>query len=104
MPPPRGPNSFNFMLFMEKFGKYVCWRPLEGWHPHRGEILDLPLTSSITNYYLVVSVCPDVVTDLTSSEIHCIFFSGEKNPGADPAFPIRRGPTLGGGGTNLPFF
>ena len=25
--PPRGPNSFNFMQFLGKFGKIVCWRP-----------------------------------------------------------------------------
>ena len=24
---PRGPNSFNFMQFLEKFGKIICWRP-----------------------------------------------------------------------------
>ena len=26
-PPPGGPNSFNFMQFLGKFGKIVCWRP-----------------------------------------------------------------------------
>ena len=26
--PPQGPNSFNFMQFLGKFGKIVCWRPL----------------------------------------------------------------------------
>ena len=25
-PPPWGPNSFNFMQFLGKFGKIVCWR------------------------------------------------------------------------------
>ena len=25
---PPGPNSFNFMKFLGKFGKIVCWRPL----------------------------------------------------------------------------
>ena len=25
--PPGGPNSFNFMQFLEKFGKITCWRP-----------------------------------------------------------------------------
>ena len=25
-PPPGGPNSFNFMQFLGKFGKIVCWR------------------------------------------------------------------------------
>ena len=27
-PLPGGPNSFNFMQFLGKFGKIVCWRPL----------------------------------------------------------------------------
>ena len=26
-----------------KIGKIICWLPLEGWHPHLGEILDPPL-------------------------------------------------------------
>ena len=26
-PPPGGPNSFNFMQFLGKYGKIVCWRP-----------------------------------------------------------------------------
>ena len=26
-PLPGGPNSFNFMHFLGKFGKFVCWRP-----------------------------------------------------------------------------
>ena len=45
MPPPEGPNSFNFMQFLRKFGKIVCWRPpLPGsWRPLLGEILDPPL-------------------------------------------------------------
>ena len=25
--PPVGPNSFNFMQFLGKFGKIVCWHP-----------------------------------------------------------------------------
>ena len=28
--------------FLGKFAKIVCWRPLEGWRPHLGEILDPP--------------------------------------------------------------
>ena len=36
--PPGDPNSFNFMQFLRKFGKIVCWRP------HLGEILDPPLS------------------------------------------------------------
>ena len=43
---PSGPNSFNFMQFWGNFGKIVCWRPLEGWCPHLGEILDSPLDRS----------------------------------------------------------
>ena len=36
-PPPRGRTSLNFMQFLGKFGKIVCWLPL------LGEILDPPL-------------------------------------------------------------
>ena len=44
-PPPGGPNSFNFMQFLGKFGNIVCWRPPppESWRPLLGEILDPPL-------------------------------------------------------------
>ena len=44
-PPNWGTNSFNFMQFLGKFGKIVCWRPPppESWCPHHGEILDPPL-------------------------------------------------------------
>ena len=31
------------MQFLGKFGKIVCWRPLEGWRTHLGKILDPPL-------------------------------------------------------------
>ena len=41
---PPGPNSSNFVQFLGKFGKIVCWRPLlESWPPFLGEILDPPL-------------------------------------------------------------
>ena len=30
-------NSLNFMQFFRKFGKLVCWRPLEGRRPSYGE-------------------------------------------------------------------
>ena len=30
---PGGPNSFNFMQFLRKFGKIVCWRPFRGLAP-----------------------------------------------------------------------
>ena len=44
-PPPGGPNSFNFMQFLGKFGKIVCWRPPPpgSLRPLLGEILDPPL-------------------------------------------------------------
>ena len=47
--PPGGPNSFNFMQFLGKFGKIVCWCPLESWRPLLGEILDPPLASEPLN-------------------------------------------------------
>ena len=44
MGPPGGPNSFNFMQFLGKFGKFLCLRPPPGsWCPLFGEILDPPL-------------------------------------------------------------
>ena len=42
-PPPGGPNSFNFMQFLGKYGKVVCWCPPGSWCPLLGEILDPPL-------------------------------------------------------------
>ena len=41
--PPWGSHSFNFMHFFGKFGKTVCWCPLESWGPLLREILDSPL-------------------------------------------------------------
>ena len=38
--PPGGPNSFNFMWFLGKFDKFVCWRPPGELAPLLGEILD----------------------------------------------------------------
>ena len=40
---PRGPNSFDFMQFLGKFRKIVCWGPLGSWRPLLGKILDPPL-------------------------------------------------------------
>ena len=53
-PPPGGPNSFNFMQFLGKFGKIVCWRPPPpgSWRPLLGEILDPPLYASYWNVVL----------------------------------------------------
>ena len=47
-------NSFNFMQFLGTFGKFVCWRPLEGWRPHLGEILDPQLLMEDANPYVWV--------------------------------------------------
>ena len=45
---PLVPNYFNFMQFLGKFGKIICWCPLLGsWCPHLGKILDLPLQMCI---------------------------------------------------------
>ena len=58
---PRGPNSFNFMQFLGKFGKIVCWRPPECWRPLLGEILDPPLA-------MVGLAPPTVVFTLTDTD------------------------------------
>ena len=34
--PPGGPNSFNFMQFLGKFGKIVCWPPQRAGAPYSG--------------------------------------------------------------------
>ena len=37
----RGPSSFNFMQFLRKFGKIVCWQPPpRGLAPPPRQILD----------------------------------------------------------------
>ena len=46
-PPPERPNSFDFMQFLGKFGKIICWRPpwgVDAPYP-REEILDPPLSN-----------------------------------------------------------
>ena len=51
--PAGGSNSFNFMLFLGKFGKIVCWCSPKGWRPHLGEILNPPLlTYEFSRQYL----------------------------------------------------
>ena len=47
---PWGPNSFNFMQFLGKFGKIVCWRP-----PPPGELASPPWGNpgSATDYLAV---------------------------------------------------
>ena len=44
---PGYPNSFNFMQYLGKFGKIVCWRLLEHWRPYLSEILDSLVLSLI---------------------------------------------------------
>ena len=47
---PWGPNSFNFVQFLGKFGKIVCWRaPPGSWCPLLREILDPPLSRDLAN-------------------------------------------------------
>ena len=36
---PGGSKFFQFHAVLGNFGKIVCWRPLESWPPHLGEIL-----------------------------------------------------------------
>ena len=46
--PSGRPNYFNFMQFLGKFGKIICWRPSPGiWRPLLGEILDPPLLNNV---------------------------------------------------------
>ena len=49
--PPGGPNSFNFMHFLGKFGKIVCWRPPPGElaPPPRG----IPRSATVNNFVAV---------------------------------------------------
>ena len=53
--PPPGPNSFNFMQFLEKFGKIVCWRPPGELAPpprgNPGSATALAITSKIFEYF-----------------------------------------------------
>ena len=34
---PPVPNSLNFMQFLGKFGKIICWHPLGGWRRYLEE-------------------------------------------------------------------
>ena len=45
--PTWGSKLFQFHAVFAKIGKIVCWRPLWGWRPHLGEILDPPLTGTM---------------------------------------------------------
>ena len=46
MRPSGGPNSFNFMQFLRKFGKIVCWGPRGVGTPPRGN----PGSATDSNY------------------------------------------------------
>ena len=65
--PPGGPNSFNFMQFLGKYGKIVCWRPPGSWRPLLGEILDPPLTIVINSHVTEILMRQSV------SQKHLIF-------------------------------
>ena len=49
--PHWSPNSFNFMEFLGKFGKIICWCPPGSWCPLLREILDPPLLCIFMQHY-----------------------------------------------------
>ena len=51
-------NFLNFMQFLVKFGKIVCWRPLEDWRPSYGQSWIRPRKSSccVLTLYLFLSL------------------------------------------------
>ena len=69
---PGGPNSFNFMQFLGKFGKIVCWRLLsEVTLPNRIFILKLRSNSPKANRNQLTPSVKDkvVITDIPKSII-----------------------------------
>ena len=54
--PPTDQNFLNFMQFLGKSGKFVCWcpLPLEGWRPLLRRILYPPLLMSPNNVPLLI--------------------------------------------------
>ena len=55
-PPPRDPNSFNFMqFFLENLANLHVGAPLGSWRPLRGEILDPPLKTIVRRAVHAVS-------------------------------------------------
>ena len=52
--PLRTKNFLNFMQFLGKSGKFVCWRPPRSWRPLLREILYPPLAPEILD--LLVSL------------------------------------------------
>ena len=78
--PPRDPSSFNFMQFLGKFGKIVCWRPPGSWRPLLGEILDPPLQSahdikkmqrisSLTSSEMMFTVSHDLLQEVAIRDV-----------------------------------
>ena len=63
--PPGGPNSFNFMQFLGKFGKIVCWCP-------PGELVPPPQGNpgSATAVYTVFTPHSTLYKVLCKSHIH----------------------------------
>ena len=64
-PPNR--NSFNFIQFLDKFAKIICWHPLEGWHSHVWEILDQPLKVIMFECFEMNQRCGGVVEGTNTS-------------------------------------
>ena len=63
-----GPNSFNFMQFLGKYGKIVCWRPPPpgSWRPLLGEILDLPLSAQSGRDQIQLAQNKKIINSLTN--------------------------------------
>ena len=49
--PSHGQNSFNFMQFLGKFAKIMCWRPLENWRSQLREILGPPMKVTKNSFF-----------------------------------------------------
>ena len=66
-PPPGGPNSFNFMQFLGKFGKIVCWHP-------PGELAPPPRGNprSATDKVGIITICNEVVKVMFLQVCVCI--------------------------------
>ena len=96
-PPPGGPNSFNFIQFLGKFGKIVCWRPspLGSWRPLLGEILDppleyvsgnvtKPLANELTPVPVVASLCDLEADGCGCSDGLLLLYNGEDSTCVEP--------------------
>ena len=80
-PLPAAQNVLNLMQFFAKFGKIICWRPLEGWRPLLLGIQDPPpgKGTKFLNFLLVVQVlnrfpCYNVISIINSQFLNFISF------------------------------